>query len=109
MTLLYQIAIFPVVTLNEPFERDFWITDRGREQLNKHVEPVESLYELLTRREQQIFRMLAEGMNYKEIASWLGISAKTVNVHKAQLMVKLRLNTQNDLFRLGLKLEIITV
>ena len=95
--------------LERPDDRRFWISERGTVQLDKHIAHEDTLYELLTRREQQIFRLLAEGMNYKEIAAVLGISPKTVNVHRSQLMAKLLLSSQNDLLRLAVKLEIVTL
>ncbi len=43
----------------------------------------------LTRRERQVAEKLAQGMAVKEIAVELGLSPKTVHVHRANLMEKL--------------------
>lgn len=44
---------------------------------------------VLTARQQEILRLLAEGMSTRDIASLLSISAKTVESHRSQLMQKL--------------------
>ena len=50
-------------------------------------EPVaDDPYERLTARERQILQMVAEGRSNKEIAQLLGISPKTVAIHRTNLM-----------------------
>ncbi|ANO51756.1 response regulator [Woeseia oceani] len=44
---------------------------------------------LLSNRQREILRLLAEGMSTREIAELLSISAKTVETHRSQLMQKL--------------------
>ncbi len=46
----------------------------------------EDLSALITRRQQQILQLLAQGRATKEIASDLGLSVKTVETHRAALM-----------------------
>lgn len=48
----------------------------------------------LTKRERQVAEKLAQGMAVKEIATELGLSPKTVHVHRANLMEKL--DVSND-------------
>lgn len=43
----------------------------------------------LTEREQQVMRMMASGIGYKEVASVLGISSCTVKAHIANIFAKL--------------------
>jgi DNA-binding NarL/FixJ family response regulator len=45
--------------------------------------------ELLTQRQVQILTLLARGMSSKEIAFQLGLSSKTVDVHRARIMERL--------------------
>jgi FixJ family two-component response regulator len=45
--------------------------------------------EVLTPREHQVFDMVIQGLHNREIAQQLGISARTVEVHKARVMEKL--------------------
>jgi len=42
--------------------------------------------EKITRRQRQVLEMICDGKTTKEIATLLGISAKTVEIHRAQLL-----------------------
>ena len=53
----------------------------------------------LTRRERQVAEKLAQGMSVKEIAVELGLSPKTVHVHRANLMEKLNVSNDVELAR----------
>ncbi|MBN2125430.1 MAG: response regulator transcription factor [Deltaproteobacteria bacterium] len=66
-------------------------------------------YNSLTPREQQIMRLLAEGLSPKEIADKLFISPKTVENHRANLMNKLELHSTMELVRHAAKLGLIDV
>lgn len=57
----------------------------------------------LSQRETQIFRQLALGLTPKEIAAQLGISHKTVETHRSNLLKKLGLNRLTDLIRLAIR------
>ena len=46
----------------------------------------------LTQRQIEILRLIAQGRASKEIAFQLGLSPKTVDVHRARIMERLRLN-----------------
>jgi two-component system response regulator FixJ len=59
----------------------------------------------LTQREQQIFERVADGQANKSIAFDLGISERTVEVHRAQVMKKLNVKTLAQLVRLKILLE----
>jgi two-component system, NarL family, response regulator NreC len=56
----------------------------------------------LSPRETEVMRLIAWGHANKEIASRLGLSVKTVEVHKANGMRKLGLTSRLDLVRLAL-------
>ncbi|NNF98675.1 MAG: response regulator transcription factor [Desulfobacteraceae bacterium] len=66
-------------------------------------------YGMLTAREQEIMRLLAEGMPAKEIAGKLFISPKTVENHRANIMKKLGLHSTMELIRYAAKLGLIDV
>jgi DNA-binding NarL/FixJ family response regulator len=66
-------------------------------------------YSNLTTREQEIFRLLAEGVKIRDIADKLYISPKTVENHKTNIMSKLNLHSTLDLVRYAVKLGIIDV
>jgi RNA polymerase sigma factor (sigma-70 family) len=56
----------------------------------------------LTPREQQVLERIVAGRLNKQIADDLGISIKTVEAHRANIMDKLRANTVADLMRVAL-------
>ncbi len=64
-------------------------------------------YSTLTAREQEVMRMLAEGLNAKEVAAQLYISPKTVENHRTNLMKKLDLHSSVELVRYAAKLGLI--
>jgi two-component system, LuxR family, response regulator TtrR len=59
----------------------------------------ESLIAKLTAREQQVLERIIAGRLNKQIADDLGISIKTVEAHRANIMDKLNANTVADLMR----------
>ena len=54
--------------------------------------PRESAAEKLTAREREVAQLIAEGHSTKEIASLLGVSAKTIDKHRTSMMEKLRIH-----------------
>lgn len=61
----------------------------------------------LTRREHEIFLLLARGESTAEIAEGVGISPKTVLVHRSRIMQKLGARAQTDLMGLAIRLGLI--
>jgi DNA-binding NarL/FixJ family response regulator len=57
----------------------------------------------LTAREEKILRLITQGKSNRVIAEELGISSKTVDVHRTNLMRKLNLHTTADLVRHAMK------
>jgi DNA-binding NarL/FixJ family response regulator len=64
--------------------------------------------EILTQRERQILKLIAEGHKNKEIASFLCISIKTVEKHRANLMKKLNLHNASAITAYALEKGLIT-
>jgi DNA-binding NarL/FixJ family response regulator len=58
---------------------------------------------VLTPREEEIVKMIAEGHSSKEIADELVISAKTVDRHRANVLQKLGLHDRLDLARYAIR------
>lgn len=56
----------------------------------------------LTPREKEVMKYVVAGRHNREIAEILGISPRTVEVHKAHMMEKLRVKSVPDLVRLSL-------
>ena len=63
----------------------------------------ELVSERLTSREREIVQLLAEGKSSKEAASSLGISVKTVETHRANVMRKLELHSVSELVRYAVR------
>jgi DNA-binding NarL/FixJ family response regulator len=61
----------------------------------------------LTSREREIAQLLAEGKTNKEIATLLGISAKTTETHRANIMLKLNLHSITELVHYAIRNEMI--
>jgi len=59
----------------------------------------ESLLERLSDREFEVFQHIGAGKGTREIAALLRLSVKTVEVHRANIKVKLRLKSATDLVR----------
>ena len=57
----------------------------------------------LTQRQVEILKMIAEGRGSKEIAFELGLSPKTVDVHRARIMERLQLNDIASLTRYAVR------
>jgi DNA-binding NarL/FixJ family response regulator len=62
-----------------------------------------SPWEALTHRERQILKLIAEGNTNKRIGSFLDISTKTVEKHRANLMEKLNLHSTAALTAFAVK------
>lgn len=67
----------------------------------------EDVYESLTRREKQVFKLLAEGKTSREIAKYLGISPKTAMTHRTNLMAKLQVHSRTELIRYAIRKGIV--
>ena len=59
--------------------------------------------EVLTPRQRQILKLVAQGEHPKEIAHRLGLSRKTVDAHRAQIMERLRVDDLPGLVRLAIR------
>jgi DNA-binding NarL/FixJ family response regulator len=61
----------------------------------------------VTSREREIIQLVAEGRSNKEAASTLGISVKTIEAHRANIMRKLQLHSVSDLVRYAIRNKIV--
>jgi DNA-binding NarL/FixJ family response regulator len=64
---------------------------------------------LLTPRQREILQLLAEGRSAKEIGAELGISARTVEFHKYQMMETLDLHASAELVHFAIKHGIVAI
>jgi DNA-binding NarL/FixJ family response regulator len=78
-----------------------------KKSLLEHLEELEKegthSLEKLSRREMEVFRLLADGRTIKEIAEKLFISPKTVESHKYNIMQKLQVPTITEMTKIALR------
>jgi len=63
----------------------------------------------LTPREREIVQLLAEGKSTKEVAVDLGLSVKTAETHRSNIMRKLQLHSVSDLVLYAVRNNIVHV
>ena len=73
--------------------------EANRADLQRHVET-------LTPREHEVFRWVITGMLNKQIAFELGVSEKTLKVHRGRVMHKLQVGSVAELVRLAAKVDV---
>lgn len=94
--------------LQKPF-RDQELIDRVNQALEKcaaraacqsEQQEVRSRIDSLTVREKEVLKLIVAGQANKVIAADLGLSARTVEVHRANIMEKMQVNSLAELVRL---------
>jgi DNA-binding NarL/FixJ family response regulator len=85
--------------LSLPLSELIFEVQAQRVEIDEIVDP----YETLTTREREVLHLAAEGRTNAEIAAALGISPRTVETHRGNLMRKLGLRTLTDLIRYALR------
>jgi DNA-binding NarL/FixJ family response regulator len=66
-------------------------------------------YDLLTDREKQVLKLVAEGKSNKDVAELLGISVKTAMSHREHIMEKLDLHSRTELIKFALRQGVIHI
>jgi DNA-binding NarL/FixJ family response regulator len=66
-------------------------------------------YELLSPREKQILQLLTEGKSAKQISSQFGLSVKTIEANRRQIMEKTEVDNLADLTKYAIRQGLITV
>ncbi len=99
--------------IRKPF-RDQELLDRIHEAISidertrsaaADVEHVKELVAALTEREQEVFERVCNGQANKVMAIEMGISERTVEIHRSQVMHKTGARSLAELVRMKLKLE----
>src|SRR6266513_1979576 len=75
-------------------------------QQQHEIQKLKDRYETLTARESEVMGLLVSGMLTKQIASRLGTSEITAQVHRGQVMRKMQANSPAELGRIAEKLKI---
>ena len=96
--------------IEKPIQSDV-LLDRVRACLEKDAQrrlqqakcaTIQARIDSLTAREREVAELIAEGLPNKTIAAQLGISVKTLDVHRSHILAKLRLRTNAELVRVML-------
>lgn len=66
------------------------------------VPPSDDALSVLSKREREIFVMLAEGSSQRDVAKAFGVSTKTVETHRTRIGQKLQIKSRADLIRIAL-------
>ncbi|MBL8478562.1 MAG: response regulator transcription factor, partial [Sterolibacteriaceae bacterium] len=62
-----------------------------------------ALFATLTPRETEVLELVVEGLSNKAVANALGLSAKTVEVHRAKVMEKMHARSLSDLVKMAMQ------
>jgi two-component system response regulator FixJ len=96
--------------LEKPVDPDALLTairsaldaDAAQRRAARDAEGTQQRLSVLTARERQVMELVAKGRHNREIAATLGISPRTVEVHKARVMEKLQVESVPELVRIVL-------
>jgi DNA-binding NarL/FixJ family response regulator len=80
-----------------------FVLARSEKRFQPNVSPV------LTGKQRQVLQLLSEGNTNKSVANQLGISVKTVEAHRAQIMEKLHMRTVAELTKYAIRVGLTTV
>lgn len=99
--------------LPKPF-RDQDLLDRVQRALEKdaanrreiaQTERIRELFETLTPREREVLELVTSGKPNKVMAADLGVSQRTVEIHRARVMEKMHANSLAQLVRMSMDLK----
>ncbi len=97
-----------------PTVETYWPGDDDLKDVREEVEPPETLPERkakevtgLSPRENAVLHLILEGRSNNEAGSQLKISRRTIETHRANMMKKLDLHSLSDIFRFGIKHDLV--
>lgn len=94
--------------LEKPFDDEVLISvvrralefDIQRFDSDRRTEDIMSRLSLLTPRESEVMQLVVDGKSNKEMAAQLGLSTKTIEVHRSHVMSKMRAGSVAELVQL---------
>lgn len=84
------------------------ISSRLTEYVRRTTEPPRSSLDQLTPRQREILQLIAEGNTTRQIAHKLGLSPKTVEAHRSQLMDRLDIHDIAGLVRYAIQVGLVS-
>ena len=102
------------LALEAVLRNEVYISPKLSEQILETISPTKQQVDLqpaklLTPRQTEILKMLADGKGTKEIAYDLGLSVKTIESHRSQIMERLQIRDLASLVRYAIKSGITTL
>lgn len=99
--------------IEKPFDEDVLLQaiaqalDHGARffRERREVEMLKARLAELTPREREVMDLVVQGSPNKAVAGVLGISVRTVEIHRARVMEKMAANNLSELVRMALRLE----
>jgi len=96
---------------------EYYLDNAIQTQVVKHIKDfprkeqkiADADFRSLTEREQEVMKLLAEGLNIDEVSEKLFISPKTVKNHRSSIMSKLGLHNSHELVRYAVKVGLLDV
>jgi len=80
-------------------------TDAEQRTAQEHVDAINARYDTLTPREKEVMEFVVKGLANKVIAMDLGLSQRTVEVHRARVMEKMHVRSLAELVRQAMSLR----
>jgi FixJ family two-component response regulator len=101
----FLVRPFDSASLVESVQAAF-IQDKKRRQRRAESAELQDRLNLLTPREREVLPLVVGGLLNKQAAGILGISEVTLQIHRSQVMRKMRADSLADLVRMAMKLRI---
>lgn len=76
--------------------------DAVQREREDHHHRLRARFDALTAREREVLDLVVQGQSNKAVANALGLSAKTVEFHRAKVMEKLQVRSLADLVKLAM-------
>ncbi len=77
--------------------------NRNENKKQAQIRKIQRHIEILTPREQEVFRLVAKGMLSKQVARKLGTTLQTIKVHRGRVMQKMQAKTVTELIHFAQK------
>jgi two-component system response regulator NreC len=95
--------------IHEILDGNTYVSPEVSGKVISHHRGVSSPWDLLTTREREILKLVAEGHSNKCIATYLFLSVKTVEKHRSNLMKKLDMHNSSSLTAYAIEMGLVNI